>query len=405
MNCETARRLLVEQPDRPLTPDESAALRRHLAVCAACRDFERALSAGLAGLRVGRSIPDNPRVRAEVHRYVASQAALENRRGGHSWFRQAGGFAGAALVVALVAVLVSIMLRGLGTAGPQAGVGPAAGPTQTVPGTAPSPANELRTTSGFATPAPSPAPAIDEQTAIGEVERYYQRINARDYAAAYALLGAGLQKGQPLADFATGFAKTARDRLQILSTQAAAIPGHRTVSVQITAGQTDGSTKWFSGSYEVGYEDGLVKIVGAKVFEIPGPAGTPTPAAPPCGLDQIEPAVSAQGVSGDIAIAVRVLNHGAPCELTTTLIVSIESPGGQLLPIDGNGVVVPFRLPSLPTGGASTTFLWRNWCGSSAKVMVTVTAGDKTARIEQSVPPRCDSPGSRSSLEQVVNPS
>jgi len=76
------------------------------------------------------------------------------------------------------------------------------------------------------------------------VEAYYDAINARDYRAAWALVG-GSRFGQTYDEFAAGFADTAHDALTITG-----VDGD-TVTVKLVATHSDGSTHTFRGTYTV----------------------------------------------------------------------------------------------------------------------------------------------------------
>jgi TIR domain len=88
-------------------------------------------------------------------------------------------------------------------------------------------------------PAP-PAPAPPDRV----VEAYYKAINARNYRAAWALVG-GRKFGQTYDEFAAGFADTAHDALTITGMNG------DTVMVELAATRSDGSTRTYRGTYTV----------------------------------------------------------------------------------------------------------------------------------------------------------
>jgi hypothetical protein len=104
-----------------------------------------------------------------------------------------------------------------------------------------------------------------DQAAANVVLGYFGAINARDYPAAYAALGAQLRARQPYADFAAGFATTARDRASRIEIGGSPTPGAYSIGVHLAAEQTDGSIKQFVGAYTVGPENGALKILAANV--------------------------------------------------------------------------------------------------------------------------------------------
>lgn len=92
------------------------------------------------------------------------------------------------------------------------------------------------TTGPPAPPPPTPPSRI--------VEAYYDAINARDYPAAWALVG-GSRFGQTYDEFAAGFADTAHAALTITG-----VDGD-TVTVKLVATHSDGSTHTYQGTYTI----------------------------------------------------------------------------------------------------------------------------------------------------------
>lgn len=93
-----------------------------------------------------------------------------------------------------------------------------------------------KTTGPPAPPAPAPPNRV--------VEAYYEAINARDYRAAWALVG-GSRFGQTYDEFAAGFADTVHDALTITGVNG------DTVMVRLVATRGDGSTRTYRGTYTV----------------------------------------------------------------------------------------------------------------------------------------------------------
>lgn len=87
-----------------------------------------------------------------------------------------------------------------------------------------------------------PAPAVPaERTVIA----YYDALNRRDFLTAWNLGGQRLAKGGAYASYVKGFATTSWADLTVTG-----VSGN-TVHVHLSARQTDGSLRTFSGSYTV----------------------------------------------------------------------------------------------------------------------------------------------------------
>lgn len=110
--------------------------------------------------------------------------------------------------------------------------------------------------SSYETPAPSAKGTSATSTQPADVvQRYYDAIEAKDFAAAYALWGEdGKASGQSLQQFAAGFANTTRVRATIgdsVRLGAAAGSQYATVPVTIDATLRDGRRQHFTGTYTV----------------------------------------------------------------------------------------------------------------------------------------------------------
>lgn len=122
MNCRQARRTLDDQlnhPRAPLAASEQAVLRDHLATCAGCARFARALDDGLPALKRLPTIPPDPRtlaLLAELPTRRWEQPAILRLRW---WAGRAVAFAGVALAVVLVSGLITTLAQ-LGTRTPAA---------------------------------------------------------------------------------------------------------------------------------------------------------------------------------------------------------------------------------------------------------------------------------------------
>ncbi|HET8632060.1 MAG TPA: zf-HC2 domain-containing protein [Thermomicrobiales bacterium] len=443
MTCQQARRLLSDRLDQPLPPAQAEALRAHLAGCADCARYDRALQRGVAGIRALPDVSPSPRVRAAVRERIFAGSRRAGPRGG--WLRQGAGVAAAALLVVVVAGLTFALLRGGARLTPRFAQRPAAPTTQAafghpgstaappstpgatqVPsillapsGSPPAPQETVSAprTAAFApatalvqgataTPAPTRPPAptatgVTPATAAGVVQAYFDAINRRDYQAAYALLGAALQRQQSAADFAAGYAQTAHDDATILSVDPAG-PGRYAVNVHLDARQDDGSVLAFNGTYTVGREGGALRIVDARVVAQPtATPPTPTPpatgAAPACAPGQLAPTIHVQGATGNLAIGVLVENHGATCRADTTVAVTLSGADGRLLAVEGNDLRAPL-LGDVPPAGAGIAFFWSNWCGQRGPYTIAATAAGQRATATQTIAPRCDDPAAPSRL-------
>jgi hypothetical protein len=94
------------------------------------------------------------------------------------------------------------------------------------------------------TPAAPPRATTSVNGAQAVVERYFAAINAGNYAIAWLLGGMNISQGS-YDSFVQGFAGTSSDTVTIVS-----VSGD-TVTVQLDAAQTDGTHKYFAGTYTV----------------------------------------------------------------------------------------------------------------------------------------------------------
>jgi hypothetical protein len=93
--------------------------------------------------------------------------------------------------------------------------------------------------SASGSPSPSPSPS----TPAAVVQSYFAAITAKNYQLAWSLGGDNL--GGTFAQFEAGFADTASDTVSIVSVQGG------TVTVNLTAAQTNGTDNFYSGVYIV----------------------------------------------------------------------------------------------------------------------------------------------------------
>lgn len=127
------------------------------------------------------------------------------------------------------------------------------------PSTPTAPSAPLATLPGQQRPAPAPLPAAtDAQGATPEAARllvlaYYQAINARDFARAYAYWDRdGRASGQSLEVFRTGYANTRSVQAEAgVPHDAQGAAGSRFIQVPVTlaATQADGSVRHYHGDF------------------------------------------------------------------------------------------------------------------------------------------------------------
>lgn len=125
-----------------------------------------------------------------------------------------------------------------------------------VGGQAAAPASSAPASSAPAAPAPA-APPPSTANASGPqavVQAYFAAIDAGNYALAWSLGGKNIENGS-YDSFVQGFSGTSYDAVTVLSVNG------DTVSVDLDATQTDGTHKYFSGTYTV--QNGV--IVGADI--------------------------------------------------------------------------------------------------------------------------------------------
>lgn len=141
-------------------------------------------------------------------------------------------------ILAAVAVIVAVLAVGafFFLNNKVAGIADAA-PTTTTTVTTTTEPQPTSTTTTSAPPGPDTV-----------VQSYYQAINNHDYQTAWDLGGKNL--GGSYEQFSAGFADTAKDQITVVG-----VSGD-TVQVQLTAQQTDGTARNFTGSYTV--EAGLI---------------------------------------------------------------------------------------------------------------------------------------------------
>lgn len=138
---------------------------------------------------------------------------------------------------------LALVLAGCGASSTSKGTATASARTvvtTTAPSTAP-PTSEAPPSPS--TPVPSAASPSSADSPATVVEAYFAAIDAENYEEAWALGGDNL--GESYTQFAAGYASTATDNVEVLSTSGG------TVTVDLTATQTDGTQQQFTGTYTV----------------------------------------------------------------------------------------------------------------------------------------------------------
>lgn len=128
------------------------------------------------------------------------------------------------------------------------------GPGQALPPTSPAPTTPTTPSTPPTSTTPPTSPPSTASSPQAVVEQYFAAINAHNYALAWALGGKNIEGGS-YNQFVQGFATTSSDDVTIVS-----VSGD-TVTIQLDATQTDGSHKFFAGTYTV--QNGV--IVAADV--------------------------------------------------------------------------------------------------------------------------------------------
>jgi hypothetical protein len=162
----------------------------------------------------------------------------------------------------------AVMLAAAAGCGSQA-YKPVAAPTVTVTKSVPAATAPRATPSATPRPAPTvtvtarpsaapPAPAVGLTNAEAVVAQFYQDITDGNYGAAWALGGDNTSNGVSYTGWVAGYSTTVSITLGTYSQF-----GASTVYASLTATQTDGTIKTYSGTYTV--SGGL--IVGADIVQ------------------------------------------------------------------------------------------------------------------------------------------
>jgi hypothetical protein len=172
--------------------------------------------------------------------------------------------------VGVLVIALALVEAGCGASSTSRGVA-AASPTTVATTTQPpttSPASKAPPPSTSAAAPTTAASATSASNPATVVEAYFAAIDAGNYEEAWALGGENL--GESYSQFTAGFAATATDTVEILSTSG------NTVTVDLTAVQTDGTQQQFTGTYTVTGQT----ITGASITQVGGPPPASTCGAP-----------------------------------------------------------------------------------------------------------------------------
>jgi serine protease Do len=111
---------------------------------------------------------------------------------------------------------------------------------------------------------------VTEEEAIGLVNDYYSFINRGDYWSAYELIGGNWKASSPpVEEFAEGYTNTLSTTITETSVY---LNDDNTCQVTITlkaleSVDTSNRTSTYRLKYVVGYEDGLLKLLGGEVAQ------------------------------------------------------------------------------------------------------------------------------------------
>jgi hypothetical protein len=412
MKCERIQRLISEGYERRLTLEERLDIREHVQSCAACAVFERNLRTGLDAIHRLPDITPSRKLWESVHTLTAVQPRTSPRWVAH----QALGIAGAALTVALVAVFTIVLINHNGGSTPPPSTTTARqgfGPTSSAAAVVPSASSAaMSTMSGKNTPVASPSTpaasatppsnataqatatasityvsptpvALDDEMAQNTVVDYFHQINLQDYAKAYEYLGETMQQAQSYESFASGFSETKKDTVTISDISPSSVnPDQLAVTLHLDAEQIDGSTLKYDGTWFVGIEGNVPKIVSASVTEEANAAVTPTPVPNNlCRSTQTKVTASYKAMGNSIAGSIVVTYGG---ERSTCVLEGIP----QIEIVDANGTVLKTAQVALNPGivpkplvlennqQAELRFIWSNWCAAVSPAATPPTTGD-----------------------------
>jgi hypothetical protein len=235
----------------------------------------------------------------------------------------------------------------------------------------------------------------------GYVVDYYQAIMARNYQKAYNLWGASFHQHESYEDFKAGYSQVSLYDVTVLGTHSA---GNNTYKVEIeeTAWHADGSIQWATGTYTIGREGGVPKIVAASLQ--PGP--TPD-VAPLCYAGDLSATLDGGAGGGHRYGSVTVTNEGADACVVGGFprVKLVDGKTHKQTLISGVPVhgVEALAVTLYPGDQASVELDWTNWCGAPTtnklSVVVSLPGSFGSVKIPHNfgVPP-CASSGENSHL-------
>ncbi len=119
---------------------------------------------------------------------------------------------------------------------------------------------------------------------------------------------------------------------------------------------------------------------------------------PVCTTSDLQIHLGAEGATGAIVPAVRV-TAVRPCRLVTDIRLLIKSHRGKRLAVSGNPASVHVDRSLRARRSTWVAWFWRNWCaGAHGKYVLLARASGLKATSPQDTLPRCDVPGTSSTL-------
>lgn len=194
---------------------------------------------------------------------------------------------------------------------------------------------------------------------------YYDALQKHSWSKAYNLLGGAFHQDQSLDDFIAGFAETAYTSVEV-GHVASASGGRYAVGVVVNAWLSDGSPQQYVGTYFVGREGGVAKIVGAELE-----VGDSYSLAPLCFAGQLSASAAGGSATGHRYSDITVTNNGDVCVLAGMPSVSIKDKHGSTL-IKGKRAGGT-SISAVPLGNGESALLsldWTNWCGGAVSGQV-----------------------------------
>ncbi len=250
-----------------------------------------------------------------------------------------------------------------------------------------------------------PSHAAAQQAPSGAsalVQRFYELVDAYQYAEAYALLGQKWQSQQSEERFTRGYGNTAF--VQCNTTGETAGNGATViVSVELISWHNDGDIVAYRGQYTVGTEASTMKILAGDNTPTDPPSGTPPLAA----FDDIGLAFGPwQGAAGSREGAIVATNQSSrTVALGGSPRVTLVDTGGNTLRSTSEEGSPPIAIILDPGDRAYAPLRFSNWCGDTgnpASVTAELPGNTGTADVDYrdngiSYPP-CNGPGQSATM-------